>query len=118
MKRTIAAVVLLLFIIAASICGNIVIDKCRKDIAVGLEECRRGYTEQKVKDLNNIWYSYKPYLFIFVNHETLEEIEKDINLLDTYKNAKEEEYIIACDEIEYDVGRIKEKEDFSILNVF
>ncbi|MBQ8648474.1 MAG: DUF4363 family protein [Clostridia bacterium] len=118
MKRIIAAAVLLSVIIAACISGNILIKKYCEDTTAALEELKNGYTEQKAENLNKIWNGYRTYLFIFVNHETLEDIEKDIKLLNTYMNADEEEFLTVCDEIKYDINIIKEKEKFSIISAF
>lgn len=118
MKRIIAVVIILAVIIIACTVGLIFIDKCCEDVISSVEYCSTQRNEESVENLNSSWQKYKNIMFVFLNHQEVEDIDMKIHLLKSFLDNQSNKYNTVCEEISYEMNRIKEDEKICIKNFF
>lgn len=125
MKRLIAAGGLLVFIIVACVVGNSVIDgaygKLTNDIPKCISAAQSGDKNQAksmAQNLEEYWQEKEMLLFIFVNHDTVEDISASLSKLSAFTTPDDfAEYIAECTEIITEITHIKEESRFGLRAV-
>ena len=93
MKRSIAAIVLLVLIIGAYIFNYTYVNNTCKKTDDILENCIEIYKSgqdatEKAKELKNYWTDKEPFLSLFANHSMIDDIELAISSLTVYTDTK------------------------------
>ena len=96
MKRIIAAVILLIFVLASYFSGYFFIKSTCDTASDILSDCIIAYKNQtdataSAEKLEKFWGKKEPLLSVFVNHASIDEIELAISNLTVYSRAAEEE---------------------------
>ncbi len=93
MKRSIAAIVLLVFIIFAYIFNYTYINKTCDKANEKLQNCIEVYKSgsdatKEARELERFWSEKEPFLSVFANHTMIDEIELAISSLTIYTDTK------------------------------
>lgn len=96
MKRLIAALILLVFVLTAYFTGYFYISNTCKQANELLEECTAAYNNGKdasepTEKLDKFWSEKEKPLSVFVNHAAIDEIELAIASLLIYSSTAEDE---------------------------
>ena len=100
MKRTVAAFIILLLLMACSFIHTQTLNRLSQDISQSIRESRTLYqqgeritAEAVLRNAFDRWQSHQTYLYIFLNHDRMEEINNGFHELPITMN---EEYQTAA----------------------
>ncbi len=93
MKRSIAAIILLLFLIFAYTFNYTYINKTCEKANEKLQNCIEVYKNgedatEEARELERYWTDKEPFLSVFANHAMIDEIELAISSLAIYTDTK------------------------------
>ncbi|MPM61975.1 hypothetical protein SDC9_108840 [bioreactor metagenome] len=124
MKRVVIACVLFAFAISISVAGFYKTKEITNELKSKVETIYNDALEKKDIDRENheliaYWRKKSQFMFIVLDHESVEQIEKAIFLMDIYHEKKsEEEYLESCAEALSAIEKLSSGEVPRLKNIF
>lgn len=120
MKRLIVALIMILIIIGLTTTSAVIIDKycdsLLKLISKSEEAFRDGKsTDVYLDDIEDIWENAEPLLYVFTNHESIEEIGVSISMV---RAGDEEDFLRESAQLKEKVSHLLISEKLSLRSFF
>ncbi len=120
MKRLIAAFVLILITAGLIAFSTYTVNKSTHLLLELIEQSEKDFNNKKSTDssldkLEEVWQDFEPTLYIFTNHETLEDISISICRVRT---GDEEDFLKESAELKEKIAHLKIGETFSLHSLF
>lgn len=126
MKRLIAAIVLIAFLVAICTTGIMVVSNSYNDFSVTIDECKKEIKAEnydKAKEISAAaterWRKKRGILSIFINHGTVEQIDESMAQLSSFANKENAAHFLAeCEVLYLNFLEMKEYCSLSLHTLF
>ncbi|MBE6728912.1 MAG: DUF4363 family protein [Ruminococcaceae bacterium] len=120
MKRLIVAFVMIIIIIGLTVTSANIIDKYCDTILTLINKSEIAFkdgesTDVYLDDIEDIWENAEPLLYIFTNHESIEEIGVSISMV---RAGDEEDFLKESAQLKEKVSHLSISEKLSLRSFF
>ncbi len=126
MKRLIAASVVIICLIALCTVGIVSVENACKELESDINNCvthiKSDDFESAFKDSQTIekeWEAKRGFLSVFINHQTIEEIDSSVTQLSSFANTDNKaHYLAECELIKLYITEMREYCSVSLHTLF